>query len=541
VLLEQRGRFASIARSGWEAFSFYDGSEERTRFLMEEGVSPFWTHPTLRLSFFRPVSALTHMLDYRVLRSAALSHVQSLIWYAAAAALAASLYRRILGARAPWVAGLAAVFFAFDHDHGMSVGWIAGRNALVTAVFGLAALHFQLNRGALGRALAPLSFALALGAGEAGAMALPYLFLAEAVLADDCWSKRAVRFAPHLVVLAAWAVLRAKLGFGAAYSGMYTEPSGQPLAFALRVLEELPVLSGAELGLPGVDAYGVFPRPVQLGMVAFGCLLWLAFAPLFGAVAKRDPAMRFFLWGGVLAVIPACATLPSTRALVLPSFGLLGALACGVEAVAGEPTVTGLARRIGRPLALAIGGAHVVLSPLVFQVVSSSMRSFELAARRFADTFPTDAEEARVVVITCPEPTIAGYALVLRDVYGPAGPKGVLTLASGLYASEVFRESERSLVVRQPSGFYHPGAMDTLVRDPAIPMRPGDRVVLSDVAVEILETTPGGIPTSIRVELPLPIERYRFVAWTARAFEPFVLPAVGEARRFEPRTMFEML
>ena len=67
-----------------ELFSFCP--DETTRAAMRDvGFLPWWTHPAARWAFLRPLSAATHVLDYRLWPDRiALQHVHSLLWYAAA-------------------------------------------------------------------------------------------------------------------------------------------------------------------------------------------------------------------------------------------------------------------------------------------------------------------------------------------------------------------------------------------------------------------------------------------------------------------------
>src|SRR4051794_30490625 len=50
------------AKPPLQLFSFYDGDPARTMALVDLGFVPWWTDPTLRVAFFRPLSALTHWI-----------------------------------------------------------------------------------------------------------------------------------------------------------------------------------------------------------------------------------------------------------------------------------------------------------------------------------------------------------------------------------------------------------------------------------------------------------------------------------------------
>ena len=47
-----------------DLFRFVDGSADNWRHGVEMGTAPWYTEPSVRLAFARPISSLTHWLDY---------------------------------------------------------------------------------------------------------------------------------------------------------------------------------------------------------------------------------------------------------------------------------------------------------------------------------------------------------------------------------------------------------------------------------------------------------------------------------------------
>src|SRR6185436_4269008 len=104
----------------------------------------------LLISLYRPVSAATHQLDAWLWPdSAFLQHAHSLAWAFALVLAVTALYRCVMGVTT--VAGLAALLYAVDQAHGFAIGWIANRNAIVCAVFGVLALLAHVRARADGR------------------------------------------------------------------------------------------------------------------------------------------------------------------------------------------------------------------------------------------------------------------------------------------------------------------------------------------------------------------------------------------------------
>src|SRR5437868_2413192 len=85
-------------------------------------------------------------LLYRLAFAAALMHLENLVWYGALIVACGVFYQRF--ARPAWVAGLATALYAFDHAHAGPVAWIANRNAIASACFGVLAVIWHDRAGA---------------------------------------------------------------------------------------------------------------------------------------------------------------------------------------------------------------------------------------------------------------------------------------------------------------------------------------------------------------------------------------------------------
>ncbi len=162
----------------WDLFSLVPAGADGTRHIVDRGWLPWWLPSDARIVFFRPLAAFSHMLDFQLFGLTAwVAHLENLLLYAAIVALAAILYRRIMGSQMGGgaggaAAGLAAFLYALDDGHSPSVGWIAGRNTLLASLFGIGALlaHDAWRRGRWrpGAWLAPLCLVLGLLSAEVG-------------------------------------------------------------------------------------------------------------------------------------------------------------------------------------------------------------------------------------------------------------------------------------------------------------------------------------------------------------------------------------
>ncbi|MEJ2155113.1 MAG: hypothetical protein P8X96_07240 [Desulfobacteraceae bacterium] len=63
-------------------FAFGSGNPEQLHQAMEIGMVPWWTSKALKVSFFRPVTALTHWVDYHLWPdNHAMMHLHSSLWF----------------------------------------------------------------------------------------------------------------------------------------------------------------------------------------------------------------------------------------------------------------------------------------------------------------------------------------------------------------------------------------------------------------------------------------------------------------------------
>jgi hypothetical protein len=151
------------------------GSEERQREMESLGV--WWMAPDLKIAFWRPLAAATHVADHYLWPGKlALIHLHTLLWLAALLIALHRLLRRFL---APGIANLALALYAWDDARGMVLSWIANRHALIAGCFGLCVLiaHDRWRRDGwrAGALLAPALLGLGLLSSEMAVATVAFL------------------------------------------------------------------------------------------------------------------------------------------------------------------------------------------------------------------------------------------------------------------------------------------------------------------------------------------------------------------------------
>lgn len=527
-------------RGIWDMYRFADGGEG-TRASYAMGVFPWWTAPDLKLAFFRPLGSLWVAADYALWgESSFMPHLEMSLVYAALAYVAVRAYREILG-KAAAAAIFAGVLFAVDDAHSMAVVWIANRYALLAGVFGLLSLFFFAKpTGGARRAsiLSAVCFALGLASGETGLGVAGYL-VAFAWFAHPAGKRAALlALSPHAAVLAVWAVIYKLLGYGAAGSSLYIDPTKKPVEFCAAVAERLPRLIAGQFFLPPAEMWSMLPASGRLTYMALATALAGVIVYGLYRATRGDVRAAALGVGALLAAIPPCAMVADDRNLLIPGFGAFGVLALAMERV-----WSGQARGLlARGVASVMIGLHLFLAPLLMPVraLNASKSMSALIARGAASIpSPPDITGKRLVVLSAPDVLVTNFMIIDRYLDDKPKPKQALIVTSQSRGTgKLERVSEQVFIVRNDLG-QNVGPFDPVYRD--VPLAVGQKFEQSGMIVQVLELTDDGALRALRVEFTDPLSDYVFLAWEGRAFVEAPPVAVGETRDLPSTDLFRQL
>lgn len=507
-----------------DLFRTATGDKDQVGDLVEAGAFPWFTVPDLRVAFFRPLASLSHALDYRLWPDAAwLMHLQNILLYAALVALAGLVFRRLH--RNAWPAGLAVLLFAVDETHAQAVGWIACRNALVSATFGTAALLGYLvaadpknvREQRLAPVAAPLSFGIGLLGGELALGVLGFIAAHMLTLNPRSPRDRLVSLVPYAAVTAAWAIAYRALGYGVHGSGYYVDPIGDPAAFLFALWHNAPTLVVLTMGLPSVVTTWLAALPLWrtvVPLISIGLVV-----VVMGPLLLRDKLTRFHAFALVLTILPLAATLPQPRLLLLPTLCAAGLVARLLDVLVSHGASRGW-RFTGISLCVVLLIAHGVVAPVLFpHEASSKSREAASADRAISNAPPSDG--TTLMIVHAPHAFVGSHFL-----FAPNGPRKARLLHAGPGPIVVSRTAPNALTIHDAAG---------LLREPVSwlfhglqhPMRVGERIALSDVAFEVVATTSAGRPTAIRCVFEPDASR-AWVTWRDGRYVAFELPEVGQ-------------
>jgi hypothetical protein len=537
AVLRPDGPFHELLGPPAEMFSFFRGDPVRMGRMMDIGFFPWWTDPTLKAEFLQALTVLTHQLDYALWPdSPALMHAQSLFWLGTTVAAVAVFYRRIMGPT--WVAAVAALLYAVDDARGSTAGFIANRNALIAASFGVLSLicHDCWRRGGSRGAafLAPLLLGAALFSKEEGIGTCAYL-VAYALVADPAGRKRGcVALASYVVIVFVWRALRDYWGYGVRNVGYYIDPLTDPEPFLVALAARAPILIlGQWSPIPAETAVVLRPPysiAFQCVAVAFGVLLIVVLVPLL----KRDRVARYWVVGMVLAAIPVCATLPMDRLLTFPGIGAFGLLARFFAFVFGGSPDALLDRRWRAALytpAWFFVAVHAVWAPIALPFRAGNPLGPRWVEERLYVRSPLGPEigQKTLVIVNAPSPGHAGYVDFWRFAKRKAIPGHTRVLAPAVSGVAIRRLDEHTLELRPKRGFIDLG-LDRVFRCERRPMVLGDEVTLTGMTARVTALTADNRPAVVtfRFDVALESDALVWLCFKGRGFEPFSVPAVGQ-------------
>jgi hypothetical protein len=562
----------------------YLGHPDAIAHARDYGIAPWWIPPSWGAALWRPLTAFTHWVDYRLFpNTPALMHAHNIFWYAAAVSLAAICYRRISQAPAigrsiltaptkavgtthedeipnhskqPGIAmfsaGLAGFLFLLDKDNYGPVAYVANRGFFIALVFGLGCLsahnRWRSTRSKAFMFVSALCLSLSLLANEGGASTLAFLLAYALVIERSPWQSRFATLIPATVVIVVWRAAYAGWGFGVRNFVGYIDPGYSPLFFLKNLVPRMNGLLGGQLtGIPPEIDFGLSPQMrivLALFFAGFSLVCGLVFLP----VLRQNLLARFWAVVMLLALVPAATVVPLSKNLGFVAVGAFGLIALFLQHFAMRnqravlsPPLRFLSWSVAAWLVL----AHVVGSLAARIGLAVITPGLPQAWEQLCAFRATEIGERDVIIVNDPVETSVLVPFD-RAYRGQPLPKSLRTLAPGLSGLAVTRPDASTLVLTSKGadlfdcpalGPFHIGyalksANDFLFGGRA--WHVGDREVSKGFVVEVLELGHEGVPRSVafRFEQSLDSDNmlWLYFDWRKHSHLPFTLPKPGETR-----------
>ena len=548
-------------------FRFLPDKDAKTR-AIDYGIEPWWASEGWTAALWRPVTAFTHWVDYRLYpNSPALMHAQNIGWFALAVYLLTTLYRKIrvsagglasaAGETTTWktpgicAAGLAACLWLLDWTTYGPVAYVANRGFFIALVFGLLCFHSHLQwrtgKSILWMWLSALCLLLSILSDEGGASTLAFLLAYAIVLEPGGWRPRVMSLLPAALVIIGWRAVYVGYGYGVKNWPGYIDPGYSPLTFLKVIFPRMNGLLGGQLtGLPPELPLAFNAKWQMILALAFAGVSLIC-AMVFWPVIRRDTVARFWAVVTLLALVPAGTVAPLSKNLGFIAVGSFGVMASFLVSFANRSeraALPALLRAISWCVAICLITAHVagaIAGRIALGLGSPFVPKFSALACDYGHSL--EIGDRDIVVIN--DPTILTLMVPFYRAYrGEPLPKSTRILMPGSVPFEVSRPDATTLILKAKEldlfdcpeiGPFHAcygckSANDFLFG--GLTWKADDLVTRKAFVAEILEVSPRGAPRSVAFHFPKPLESgqtvWLYFNWKQGAHRPFALPRIGE-------------
>ena len=538
-ILVQSPIYSELRPGQGDMFCFFDGDPTRNQRMKEIGILPWWSSPGLRMTFWKPLTTITHIVDYKFWPDRPdIMHAHNLFWFGLLLLSASLLYRQISGYTV--AAGLAIVLFSIDYSHATPAAWLCNRNAVLAAFFGILAIYFhhqwRTYRSRPGSILAPILLMMSLLSAEVGIGAMAYILAYSLVLDRSTWKSRLAAVLPYIIVVVIWRIMWSWQDYGVSDDviAIYLDPMAHPFRFIEMIFLRAPILLLGQWAFPPAEVH-LLLSPYYVLLL---CLIGVAFLSILAVVLlpllRRSDEARFWALGMLLATVPICSAMPMNRQLLFVGIGAMGllgqylALALSGELWQGKS----LAGRL--PQAVLIGllvFIHLIFAPLGMLAVAYS----PAGPRRILDNMnvipgmsAADCDRD-LIIVNHPVPGCFFVTLTAWAVDGQPLPRSLRVLATASSALSVQRLDERSLILCPKSGYFST-PLSGFLYNTEHPLKQGDTIELSNVSITVKELTEDGRPAKVlfRFHVPLEDPSLKWVYLEGGKFKEFHPPGIGE-------------
>ncbi|MCG8671765.1 MAG: hypothetical protein MI867_20340 [Pseudomonadales bacterium] len=538
-------------------FSFMDADPIRNKELMDLGLLPWWTFPDMKYAFWRPMTELTHGLDALLWPgNSILMHLHSIIWYLALCFLVYKLFELVFGKAHPTLVLLGLALYALDSSHGFTLSWIANRNGLIAATFGIASIYTYIDSQKRNSFLIQLSsiafLALALFSAEIGISTVGYLGAFALFLDKRGWFKGCLALLPHMTVVILWWLLYKSLGFGAANAdAYYIDPVAAPVEFLTAVLQRLTVLFGSQWGFVPAEIYGFAGKaPLLANLVLLIAIVICSIALAVSARALKVSALaRFWFFGALFSALPVCSALPHDRLLLFIGVGAIGLILevlrlsaqdhQDIDRFKGKPTLRTIIPNGSRGMRFLFScffGFHLIISPLFLPFMAYSPKLWADQIDMAPASFPKIANLSEKHLILFNVPISSSQALtVWRFNNGKEIPRRLLPISNYVSELTLTKTAVNEFEISKENGFIQNG--EESVRNLSTqPFRLGEQVHLNGLTISIIEINEANRPSRIKLafEPNFKQENLVFLSWDKENNQYLEIKAnqIGEAISF---------
>lgn len=501
----------SGSASGSGSDSVINNQVVNNRFI-ETGVFPWWTSSDAYINFFRPITELSHYLDFYLFDAIPFfAHLQSLLWFIGALLILSRLYQRYTASNL--VAGLALLIYCVDYSFSFPVSWIANRNAIIALFFMLGSFYFFSRHYQTGFIryyfYCLILFALGLLSAEFSIGITAYFFAFTLLVDRNSWRNRIIRALPLFLLFFSYLLFYKLMGFGTKNVAFYTNPISEPVTFLIQLFERLPLLFASQFYfLPSEISFNEALKPFHL--IASLILIALSFL-LFKPILEGNRTNQFWLTGSVLAMALTTMTIPQERVLF---FAAIGGNVLIAELI--KHYINGV-KHWSRYFIRFLVVLHLIISPLLVITLNTSLANLSNQIKSMMMSFNQSIDPQKSIIILNSQSSSFHFPFY-RHILGFQPTQSLYQLAATTKPLTVCQLTGDTLSLELSDGI----RISDMERDMANhPFRVGDSYAFPELRITIRSVTEDARPQKLEVQFHEPFTkgRYEFYSVNKKDFQ----------------------
>ena len=532
----------------------FSNNDKGTMQASKYGTLPWWiTKPhDFKVAFWRPLSSLTHWLDYRLFPdNTKYMHIHHLLWFSAVIFLIAFYYRRLIGPT--WIAALAAVMFLIDENNFFPVMLVAHRNSIMALFFGLNCVlchhSWRENRSITAATLSAVLLLLSLLCAEAGIATFAFILAYAIALEKDKITKRVMTIVPAVITIILWRIVYNYLGYGIENVGIYVDPVSEPLRFTAAAFVRFsvllfgiffPVSPDATSSLsPSALTWFITVSIVSL-LILLSAMLWLL---------KNNRIALYLALSTIFACIPFCACFSSGRNLLfasVPAFGLIAIFITDIFKRAVYLPKPLLLRIFVWIICIVLLINHLPVALAGKAVSQKFMVAFFSCNIEPPDIFAQNISRSKSLVIINSPSLLGTLFIPFYQAYNVQElPKTIRPLTPAFRDIQITRTDESTLVIKSIDGnifscndigplhiAYGLKMFCDLFRDKDTKFSLDEEYEFPEVTIKVIKTDNNSLPVKISYTFSKSLEDksldFYYYNWDGSGHQKFEIPAVGQ-------------
>jgi hypothetical protein len=522
----------------FDLYCFFDGTPEAYNNAQNQ-ILAWHARPDFKMMFWRPVSSMLSILDYRLFGFNSTGyHIHLFLWYMVLLIAMGYFLRRFFSYS---ISSVSLFLFTISISHLMPVLWIAARHYIVSAAIGffalLAHIKWREEKWVPGFIISIIGFALALLSSEYGLGILAFLFCYEVFVNKENLKRKIIHIAPAFSVCVVWVIFYYLQGYGVNQSQSYLNPLDEPQIFITRIPQYV-------LSMMGVLFFSIpatIVKVVPNGFVIFSVIGLFTAGILFKIYQLSTDAKASMLWIGlasILSYVPSILGNFADRSMLFPSIGMSIFIAILIQHGL-TATLKNQKRKVGivsiKILCFFIIIMHGILGPFQWYKATDFMNSLQnkidyLVAN--IDFAADDIQDKNVFFINSPMPFFfSSYAMGSMIYNLDKVPKSIKLLSFSKFSHDLKKITEDTFEIKYGDGqLYEKGLGLSSMQRGKNPLKIGDIFKVPNIVITVLSTNEFG-PTKIRFKFDqaLNSQEYMFMVWKDGKFIPLLFPDVGES------------